>query len=135
MRQVPYKLLERDVDTDQVLGFLPGAFAHRLGEEYLSLGWLEYFGGTHAYNAAQCKAAIQTVRKDNKALHGVAQVERPRYWRNTVPNPCGWCTTPTTETNPTAPCSWISRCPTLPAKTWPASFSSRNTESFHTSRL
>ncbi|MFZ2123952.1 MAG: hypothetical protein WA012_10435 [Rhodoferax sp.] len=78
MRQVPYKLLERDADTDQVLGFLPGAFSHRPGEEYLSFNWLEYFGGTHLTNASQCKAAIQTVRKDKKALHGVAQVGRTK---------------------------------------------------------
>lgn len=78
MRQVPYKLLERDVDTDLVLGFLPGAFAHRPGEEYLSFGWLEYFGGTHADNAAHCKTAILAVRKDNKALHGVAKVGRTK---------------------------------------------------------
>lgn len=78
MRQVPYKLLERDADTDQVLGFLPGAFSHRPNEEYLSFGWLEYFGGTFSDNLSECKAAIQRVRKDKKALHGVAQVGRAK---------------------------------------------------------
>lgn len=78
MRQVPYKLLERDEETDQVLGFLPGAFAHRNGEEYLSFNWLEYFEKTHANNVALCKAAIQTVRKSNTALYGVAHVGRTK---------------------------------------------------------
>lgn len=78
MRQVPNKLLERNEDTNQVLGFLPGAFTCRTDEEYLSLGWLEYFGGTHADNAAECKAAIQVVRKASTALYGVAQVGRTK---------------------------------------------------------
>lgn len=73
MRQVPYKLLERD-ENDQVLGFLPGAFAHRNDEDYLSFGWLEFYGSTHAANVTQCKEAIQAVRKAGRALHGVAQV-------------------------------------------------------------
>lgn len=78
MRQVPRKLQELDEETEQVLGFLPGAFAHRPDEDYLSFNWLEYFGGTHAHNSAQCKAAIQAVRKANTALHGVAQVGRTK---------------------------------------------------------
>lgn len=78
MRQVPYKLQERDESTDQAIGFLPSAFALRNGEEYLSLGWLEYFSTTHSSNAQLCKAAIQAVRKDNTALHGVATVERTK---------------------------------------------------------
>jgi hypothetical protein len=76
MRQVPGKLLERDEATGRVLGFLPAAFAPRTEEKYLSVGWLEYFGSTHADNAAECKAAIQVVRKAKTALHGVAQVGR-----------------------------------------------------------
>jgi hypothetical protein len=76
MRQVAGKLLERDEETNRVLGFLPAAFAPRAEDQYLSLGWLEYFCSAHVDNAAKCKAAIQVVRKATTALHGVAQVGR-----------------------------------------------------------
>lgn len=74
MRCVPRNLQERD-DDGTVIGFWPAAFAHRKGEEDLSVTWLEYFGGTHAANVSSSKAAIQTTYKNGQPhMFGVAQV-------------------------------------------------------------
>src|SRR4051812_27701464 len=46
MRFVPYAKCEKDAD-DNVIGFLPTAFEHRVQEgiveEYLSAAWVEFF--------------------------------------------------------------------------------------------
>ncbi len=75
MRYVPRKLQELD-DDGNVVGFYPGAFAHRDGEEYLSVNWLEYYEQTHASNVTACKAGLQTVLKGAKSMFGVGQVGR-----------------------------------------------------------
>lgn len=74
MRCVPRNLQERDEDG-KVIGFWPAAFAHRPSENDLSVTWLEYFGGTHASNAASSKTAIQAHFKSGQPqAFGVAQV-------------------------------------------------------------
>lgn len=75
MRYVPRKLQQLD-DDGNVVGFFPGAFVHRNGEQYISVNWLEYFGGSHASNVTTCKAGLQTVLKSSKAMFGVGQVGR-----------------------------------------------------------
>lgn len=74
LRVVPYQRQRRDGD-DNLVGFLPEAFTHRPDESYLSMYWLEYFGGTHAANLATCIAEIKAMRRPNrKTCYGVAQV-------------------------------------------------------------
>lgn len=74
MRVVPYKKQRRDGD-DNLLGFNAQAFEHRVGEDYLSKNWLEYFRGTHAANVADCIAAVKACRDTGtKTRFGVANV-------------------------------------------------------------
>jgi hypothetical protein len=61
LRYVPWGRLRKDAD-ETVLGVLPGAFALRPGEEYLSATWIEYFAGN---KPAQVALAVKAVRASN----------------------------------------------------------------------
>ena len=58
VRVVPFKKLRRDED-DNVLGISHVAFERRLGEEELSVTWLEYFAGNRS---EMLNAAVQALR-------------------------------------------------------------------------
>ena len=58
IRHVPWARLRKDED-DNILGFLPQAFALRPIEDSISVNWLEYFDGDHA---TRTKKAIQGLR-------------------------------------------------------------------------
>lgn len=99
MRHIPRKQQEFD-DDGNVIGFLPAAFAHREGEEYLSVNWLEYFGGTHSGNADACKTDVQSVRKGAQAKFGVAQVGRVKALAQNNGKPVRIIYYPNSESNP-----------------------------------
>lgn len=73
MRHVSLNCQERD-ENGNVIGFYPQAFAHKDGEDYLSLIWLEYFGDNHSDNVTAGIEQLKAVRKGKKAMFGVAQV-------------------------------------------------------------
>lgn len=99
MRCVPRKLQELDEDGNTI-GFYPRAFSHRGDEEYLSVNWLEYFGATHAANAAACRTAIEAVFAGHKNLFGVAQVGRVTAIARCNAKPVRVVYFPTSPSNP-----------------------------------
>jgi hypothetical protein len=79
MRLVPYARVRRDED-DQVIGFLPQAFALREDEDYLSAAWIEFFKKpTHLQNihaTLKAFAAALKVRKSARfALGNVGTIK------------------------------------------------------------
>lgn len=77
IRHVSWSKLRKDVD-DNVLGFLPQAFALRPVEESInsiSVNWLEYFDGDHA---VRTKKSVQSLRAakpiGEKSAFGIGSV-------------------------------------------------------------
>lgn len=74
IRHVPWARLLRDED-DNILGFLPEAFALRPEETSISVNWLEYFDGDHK---ARTKKSIQGLRTTKnigkKSAYGIGNV-------------------------------------------------------------
>jgi hypothetical protein len=76
MRFVPWNRLLRD-DVDNVIGFLPQAFALRPGEESLSVNWLEYFGGDRITNIRDSVLKFRgTYKVGKKSAFGIANVKK-----------------------------------------------------------
>jgi hypothetical protein len=76
MRYVPRSRLRRDEDGN-VLGILPQAFAHRDGEEFLSVNWLEHFKQDKTSNLCRCIAAQRaTLDVGKNCVYAVAVVEK-----------------------------------------------------------
>lgn len=76
MRYVPPARLRRDEDGN-VLGILPHAFAHRNGEDSLSVNWLEYFKKDKASNLRSCVDAQRaTLAVGKNCMYAVAVVDR-----------------------------------------------------------
>ena len=77
MRYVAWGRLRKDGDNDRVLGFLPAAFRPRENEEFLSLNWLEWFGGEQS---SQIKASVMMFRKTmnvgSKSAFGIGNVRK-----------------------------------------------------------
>lgn len=76
MRYVSWTKLRRDGD-DNVLGFLPVAFELRVGEESLSVNWLEYFSGDRQIQISECVKMFRTsIDVKKKSAFGVAKVRK-----------------------------------------------------------
>ena len=76
MRYVPRSRLRRDEDGN-VLGILPQAFAHRDGEEFLSVNWLEHFKQDRTSNLSRCVDAQRaTLDVGKNCVYAVAVVEK-----------------------------------------------------------
>jgi hypothetical protein len=74
VRHVPWNKLQRD-EHDNVVGFLPQAFALRENEDGLSVNWIEHFEGCHEERIVK---TIQEIRKainvKPKSAFGVSKV-------------------------------------------------------------
>lgn len=76
MRYVPLARLRRDEDGN-VLGILPQAFAHRNGEDFLSVNWLEHFKKDKASNLRDCVDAQRaTLNVGKNCVYAVAMVDK-----------------------------------------------------------
>ncbi len=76
MRYVPPSRLRRDEDGN-VLGILPQAFAHRDGEEFLSVNWLEHFKQDKTSNLRACVDAQRaTLDVGKNCVYAVAVVDK-----------------------------------------------------------
>jgi hypothetical protein len=76
MRYVPWTRLRKD-ENDQVVGFLPQAFALREGEESLSFNWLEYFSGDRNQRVRESVQMFRRVRAVGaKSAYGVGNVRQ-----------------------------------------------------------
>lgn len=74
IRHIPWSKLRRDED-DNVLGFLPQAFALRPNEEALSVNWLEIYDGSHECRIKKTIHELRSVQKINKkSAFGIANV-------------------------------------------------------------
>ena len=77
MRYVAWGRLRKDGDDHRVLGFLPEAFRRRENEEFLSLNWLEWFGGEPE---SQIKASVlmfrETIDVGTKSAFGIGNVNK-----------------------------------------------------------
>ncbi|MFZ5523503.1 MAG: hypothetical protein ACOY9D_05390 [Pseudomonadota bacterium] len=79
IRHVPWARLLRDED-DNILGFLPQAFALRPIEEAkksISVNWLEYFGDDHTTNIKKSIQGLRTTKKiGGKSAFGIGGVAK-----------------------------------------------------------
>ena len=76
MRYVPPARLRKDEDGI-VLGILPQAFAHRNGEDSLSINWLEYFKKDKASNLCDCVDVQRaTLNVGKNCVYAVAMVDK-----------------------------------------------------------
>lgn len=75
VRHVSWNKLQKD-ENDNVLGFLPQAFALRENEDGLSVNWIEHFDGCHDERIAK---TIQELRKTisvkPKSAFGISTVQ------------------------------------------------------------
>ena len=68
IRHVPYSKLRKDED-DNILGFLPEAFALKPIEETkksISVNWLEYFSGDHEVRTERAIQGLRTTKSIGK---------------------------------------------------------------------
>lgn len=76
MRYVPWTRLLKD-EADNVIGFLPQAFALKPGEPSLSVNWLEYFGGDRAANIRGSVMEFRrTIPAGPRSAFGIASIKK-----------------------------------------------------------
>lgn len=74
MRYVPWSRLLKD-EMGNVLGFFPQAFELRDNDQYLSVNWLEYFGGDSESNKRDSVHAFRrTLDVGPKSAFGIGNV-------------------------------------------------------------
>jgi hypothetical protein len=75
LRFAAWGRLRKEGEGNKVVGLLPQALERKLGEEYLSVTWVEYFPGD---KAAQIVAAVRAFRATHsaggKSAFGIANV-------------------------------------------------------------
>lgn len=76
MRYVPWTRLLKD-EADNVIGFLPQAFALKPDEISLSVNWLEYFGGDRMANIRDSVNDFRrTIPAGKRSAFGIANVKK-----------------------------------------------------------